>query len=78
MRNAGILDGDLAVIRHQSTADNGQIVVALLDGAVTLKRYFREYHRIRLEAANPAFSSIYTQDVQLLGCLSHIVRSYVG
>ena len=78
MHNAGIFDGDIAIVRYQNTADNGQIVVALIDGAVTLKRYFREGYRIRLEAENPAFSPIFTQNAQLLGRLSHILRSYVS
>lgn len=76
MINAGILDGDLAVIRQQPTARNGQIVVALLDDSVTLKRFFKESSRILLQPENPDFNPIYCQDVKILGTLVSLIRSY--
>jgi repressor LexA len=76
MINAGINDGDLAIIKQQSTANDGDIVVAIIDDSVTLKRYFRESSRIRLQAENPEFKPIYSQDVKVLGKLSHIIREY--
>ena len=76
MINAGILEGDLAVIEQCETAIDGQIVVAILDEAITLKRYYKEASRIRLQPENPDFQPIYTQDVRIAGTLSSIVRTY--
>jgi repressor LexA len=77
MTGAGIADGDIAVIEKQEHAENREIVVALVDDeAVTLKRFFREANRIRLEPENPKHMPIYTQDVRILGRLAHIIRSY--
>jgi len=76
MLQAGILDGDTAIIRQQSVAANGDIVVAMVDEAVTLKRYYKEQNRIRLKAENPDFPSIYSSEVRILGVLAHIVRNY--
>lgn len=76
MINAGIIDGDLAIIKQQTTAEDGDIVVAIIDDSVTLKRFFREPTRVRLQAENPDFNPIYCQDVKVLGKLSHIIREY--
>ncbi len=76
MKDAGILDGDLAVVKQSTTAENGQIIVAVLDEAITLKRFFQESFRVKLEAENPAFKPIYCQDVQIAGVLSGIIRTY--
>lgn len=76
MRDAGIMDGDIAVIHQQSTANNGEIVVAMVDEAYTLKRYYREKNRFRLKSENPAYPPIYTQNLRVLGKLAHIIRSY--
>jgi repressor LexA len=76
MINAGINDGDIAIIKQQSTANDGDIVVAIIDDSVTLKRFFKEATRIRLQAENPDFNPIYSQDVKVLGKLSHIIREY--
>ena len=76
MINAGINDGDLAIIKQQTTAEDGDIVVAIIDDSVTLKRFFREPTRVRLQAENPEFNPIYCQDVKVLGKLSHIIREY--
>jgi repressor LexA len=57
MVEAGILDGDCVVVRKQETADDGDIVVALIGNEATLKRYYREVDGIRLEPANPALSA---------------------
>lgn len=58
MVEAGILDGDYVVVRRQETADDGDIVVALIEKEATLKRFFREADGVRLEPANPAMSAI--------------------
>ncbi|MCR4953792.1 MAG: transcriptional repressor LexA [Treponema sp.] len=76
MINAGILDGDLAVIEQANTAVDGQIIVAVIDDAITLKRYYKESERVRLQPENPAFQAIYCTDVRIVGILSNIVRTY--
>ena len=76
MTGAGIMSGDLAVFAQQPDAENGQIVVAMVDEAVTLKRFYREKNRIRLQAENPAFPPLYTADVRVLGRLVSLMRSY--
>ena len=76
MKDAGILEGDITVLRHQNTAENGDIVVALVDEAVTLKRFFLEQNRVRLKAENSAYPPIFTQNVRILGKLLFLVRNY--
>ncbi len=76
MINAGILDGDTAIIRQQVVAQNGDLVVAMIDEAVTLKRFVKEHNRIQLKAENPNFPSIFTREVKILGVVSQIIRSY--
>jgi repressor LexA len=77
MRDAGILDGDLAVVRHQTDASNGDIVIAMVDDeAVTLKRFFKKTNSVELRPENPRFHSIFSQNVRILGKLACIVRRY--
>jgi repressor LexA len=76
MKDAGIIDGDVVVVSQQDTADNGDIVVAMVDEAVTLKRFFAERNRVRLKAENPRFPPIYTQSVRILGRLAFLMRTY--
>ena len=79
MIEAGINDGDIVVIREQDTADNGDIVVALVDGhEATLKRFRRQRGMIALEAANPAYETRLLRDdqVQVQGRLVGLIRSY--
>lgn len=76
MCNAGIMDGDTALIEKQSVVRNGEIAVAVVDDAVTLKRFYRENSRIKLQAENPAYKPIYCQEVRILGRLSRIIRFY--
>jgi repressor LexA len=76
MKDAGIFDGDLTLIRHQANADNGDIVVALVDEAVALKRFFLEKNRVALRSENPAYPPIYTQNVRVLGRLQFLLRTY--
>ncbi|MEM8869649.1 MAG: transcriptional repressor LexA [Pseudomonadota bacterium] len=79
MINAGINNGDIVVIREQSEAENGDIVVALVEGQeATLKRLRRKGSAIALEAANPAFETrLYGADqVQVQGKLVGLIRSY--
>lgn len=76
MINAGILDGDTAIVEKTQTARNGQIVVALINDSVTLKRFFKEKSRVLLCPENPAFSTIYCQELSILGILACILRTY--
>ena len=77
MQDIGILDGDMAIFNQKNTAENGDIVVAMInDEAYTLKRFYREKNRIKLKAENPVYPPIYTQNVKVLGKLKCIVRDY--
>ncbi|MCR5285382.1 MAG: transcriptional repressor LexA [Treponema sp.] len=76
MINAGILDGDLAVVEQANSAVDGQIIVAVIDDAITLKRYYKESERIRLQPENPTMQPIFCTDVRIVGILSNIVRTY--
>lgn len=77
MINAGILEGDLAIVEQGTEAADGQIVVAVIEDAITLKRYFKEPGRIRLQPENPAFNPIYcTSDLRIVGTLANLVRTY--
>ncbi|HEY1681830.1 MAG TPA: transcriptional repressor LexA [Candidatus Tumulicola sp.] len=74
MIDAAILDGDLLVVRPRRTAENGEIVVAMLDGEATVKRYYRETGRVRLQPENPSMAPIYASDVEILGRVEAVVR----
>jgi repressor LexA len=80
MIEAGILDGDIVVVRRQADARNGEIVVALAgdDEAAdeaTVKTFYREDGRIRLQPANAALEPIYARHVQILGKVTGVFRS---
>jgi repressor LexA len=80
MINAGILEGDIVVVRRQQTARNGEIVVALAgqDEAAdeaTVKRFFREDGRVRLQPENDALEPIYADHVQVLGIVTGVFRA---
>ncbi|MBA2265361.1 MAG: transcriptional repressor LexA [Chloroflexi bacterium] len=75
MIDALIDDGDFVIVQPQATARDGDIVVALLeDNGVTLKRYFREKDRIRLQPANAEMEPIYATDVQIQGKVIGVIR----
>lgn len=79
MIESGILDGDYVIIEEQNHAVDGDIVVALLDsGLATLKKFFREPNRIRLEPANSAMEPIYvnTGEVQIQGKCVGVIRRF--
>lgn len=79
MITAGILDGDLAMVRPQAVADNKDIVVAMLEGEATVKRFYKEHDHIRLQPENPNMSPIliYPEDgeVKIIGKIIGIYRS---
>jgi repressor LexA len=74
MRDAGILEGDFVVIKPSDDADDGEIVVALLESEATVKRFFREKDRVRLQPANKAYKPIRTRDAELLGKVVGVFR----
>lgn len=77
MVNDAIVDGDLALIRPQETADNGDIVVAMINGEATLKRFYREKDHIRLQPRNPSLEPIIIpagEEVIIIGKAIKIVR----
>ena len=67
MRDAGILEGDYVVVRPSPTADDGEIVVAMIEDEATVKRFFREADGVRLMPENDAYKPIKTTEAQLLG-----------
>ena len=76
MKNAGILDGDYVVVERTPTAENGEIVVALLEDEATVKRLYREKDCIRLQPENDAFDPIFVTEVTILGKVISVVRYY--
>lgn len=73
----GILDGDHVIIEEQTDAKDGDIVVALLEnGLATLKRFFKESDRVRLEPANSSMNPIYATDVRIQGRCVGVIRRY--
>jgi len=74
MIEAGILDGDFVVVRQQTTAENGEIVVAMIEDGATVKRFFREADRIRLQPENASMEPIYSRDVSILGKVVALFR----
>ena len=76
MIEAGINPGDLAIIRHQQNAENGDIVAALIGDEATLKRFFRQEDTICLNPENSSMEPIYCRDVVILGKLISIFRKY--
>lgn len=74
MVNIGIMHGDTIVVHKQSTANNGDIVVALLQGDATVKRYFKENGHFRLQPENSTMAPIYTPSVDILGKVVSVFR----
>lgn len=75
MMNAGILNGDFIIVEPRNIANNGDIVVALVgEDESTVKRFYKEENRIRLEAENPAYSPIYGTDIQVIGLVKGVMR----
>ena len=77
MIDEGILDGDYVIIEEEKEAQNGEIVVALLEnGLATLKRFFKEATRVRLEPANSSMSPIYATNVKIQGKVVGVIRRF--
>jgi repressor LexA len=75
MKNAGIIEGDLVVVHQQETAQQGDIVVALLGEEATVKRFYRESDHIRLQPENETMEPIRTKEAKVLGRVVGLLRS---
>jgi len=76
MIDAGIYNGDLAIIEKTNSAENGDIVVALINDEATIKRFFKEKGHIRLQPENASMEAIIVDDCQIIGQLAGIYRRY--
>ena len=76
MIEAGILDGDLAIIEKTNVAENGDIVVALIDNEATIKRFFKEKNYYRLQPENSTMDPIIVTECTILGKLAGLYREY--
>lgn len=79
MNGMGILNGDIVVVRKKSTAEHGEVVVVVIDGDATLKRFIKEGSKILLRAENPAYSDIVlssSSSIQIAGKLVGVIRKY--
>jgi repressor LexA len=74
MKDAGILEGDFVIVRRQETADDGDIVVALVGDEATVKRFFREDDHVRLQPENETMEPIRTREAQVLGRVVGLCR----
>jgi len=74
MIEAGILEGDIVLVRRQQTVNNGDIAVALLEDEATIKRFYKEKNRIRLQPENSRLEPILVRDVQILGKVVGLLR----
>lgn len=76
MINAGILDGDRVIVRQQSTAHDGDIVVALVDDSATVKTFYKEDGHYRLQPENDSMEPIIADDLQILGKVFGVFRFF--
>ncbi len=76
MINAGIYDGDKIIIKQQSSVNNGEIAAVLIDGSATVKRFYKEDGRYRLQPENDAMDPIYTNTCEILGKVVGLIRKF--
>lgn len=78
MKDDGICDGDYIIISKNNNPENGDLVIALVDGEITLKRYFREGKKIKLQPANPSFKPLYINEdrIQIQGIVIGLIRKF--
>ena len=74
MVNAGIMEGDQVLVEQQNTAENGDIVVALLDDSATVKKFYREDGHYRLQPENDTMAPIIVNNVEILGKVIGLIR----
>ena len=77
MCDIGMYEGDLLIVRNQETANNGDIVVARIDDEATVKRFYREKDRIRLQPENSDFEPIYTESCTIEGKVIGLIRDHI-
>ena len=77
MINAGIYDGDKIIVKQQTSASNGEIVAALIDGCATVKRFYKEDGYYRLQPENDTMDPIYTDTVEILGKVVGLIRNNI-
>ncbi len=75
MIDAGIMDGDKVVIRRQDTANNGEIVAALIDDSATIKRFYKENGRFRLQPENSSMDPMFFDEVSIIGKVVGLIRN---
>lgn len=76
MIDASILDGDYVVVKQSQDAENGQIVVAMVEDGATVKTFYKEKDCIRLQPENPLYQPIISPDIQILGVVVGLVRKF--
>lgn len=76
MIDAGICEGDILVVKQTCVAENGEIVVALLDDSATVKRFYKKPDRIILHPENKSYDDIISQNVTILGVVKHLIRKF--
>ena len=76
MIGAGILDGDYVIAERTPTAENGEIVVGMIDDEVTVKRFYRENGTLRLQPENPDYEPIISDEITILGKVIAVIRYY--
>lgn len=76
MIDVGIHDGDLVAVRHQQTARNGEIVAAMIEDEATVKRFYKDGKQVRLQAENPAYPPIMTDNVKIIGRVIMSIRQF--
>lgn len=76
MMNAGILNGDIVIVNQTPVAENGEIVVALIDDEATVKKFYKENNHIRLQPENDKYQPIIVDDCTILGKVITLIRSY--
>ena len=74
MINAGIMDGDFVMVQQKNTADNGDVVVAMIDDGATVKTFYKEKDHIRLQPENDFMEPFILQDVPILGKVVGVLR----
>ncbi len=75
MQEIGIMDEDFVLVKQQGSANNGEVVIAMIDDSATCKTFYKEDNRVRLQPENQRLSPIYTQDVSILGIVKGVYRT---
>lgn len=76
MIEAGILEGDIAIIESCTTCESGEIVVAVIEDSITLKRFYKETNRVKLQPENKNYKTLYYQNIRIAGRLKGLIRTY--